>query len=208
MNLSERLLNLRKNKNLSQEEVADIIGVSRQTISKWETGISTPEFDKIEPLCKLYEISVDELVSGKKVESVKPDSTSKPNSKSTILLIVSIFIYFLAVIAVIILDENGLPDSIVASSFLFLIAIATCILVFRAITFGNNKQKQIKSQKIINKKFENIKSIISLITLIIYLVISFITFAWYITWIIWIIYALIIEIVKLIFTVKGEDIDE
>ena len=39
MNIGERLLKLRKEKGLSQEEVANILGVSRQTISKWETGL-------------------------------------------------------------------------------------------------------------------------------------------------------------------------
>ncbi len=39
MNIGERILKLRKEKGLSQEEVANIIGVSRQTISKWETGL-------------------------------------------------------------------------------------------------------------------------------------------------------------------------
>ena len=68
MNIGQRLFELRKKKNLSQEEVADILGVSRQTISKWETDASTPDFDKIIPICNLYEITSDELLSGIKNE--------------------------------------------------------------------------------------------------------------------------------------------
>ena len=45
MSLGERLSNLRKTKKLSQEEVAERLNVSRQTISKWETDQSTPDFD-------------------------------------------------------------------------------------------------------------------------------------------------------------------
>ena len=80
MNISERLFNLRKNKNLSQEELANILGVSRQTISKWETGESTPDFDKIIPLCEFYGITSDELLSGKKdiVEAKKEEKNEHP----------------------------------------------------------------------------------------------------------------------------------
>ena len=65
-NLGEKLFELRKAKNLSQEEVADKLGVTRQSVSKWETNQSTPDFDKIVPLCELFEISTDELLIGKR----------------------------------------------------------------------------------------------------------------------------------------------
>ena len=48
MNIGEKLYELRKEKNLSQEEVAEKLNVSRQTVSKWETNQTTPDFDKIE----------------------------------------------------------------------------------------------------------------------------------------------------------------
>lgn len=68
MNIGQKLLDLRKSKHLSQEEVAYKLNVTRQTISKWETDQSTPDFDKIAPLCSLYGISADELLTGKKRE--------------------------------------------------------------------------------------------------------------------------------------------
>ena len=63
MNIGEKLFELRKKKNLSQEEVADKLNVTRQTVSKWETNQSTPDFDKIVPLCELFEIRI---IKGKK----------------------------------------------------------------------------------------------------------------------------------------------
>ena len=69
MSLGERLLELRNDKHLSQEEVADKLNVTRQTISKWETDQSTPDFDKIVPLCELYEITADQLLTGKREEN-------------------------------------------------------------------------------------------------------------------------------------------
>lgn len=214
MNLSDRLLELRKKKNLSQEEVADILGVSRQTISKWETGLSTPEFDKIEPLAKLFEVSVDELVTGIKIEKENEKEkeeiiVNRHSTKSVILLIIGIFLYFLAIIDVIVLDEMGLPDFVVASSFLFICAVATCLLIFRASIFTKEKVKKMNEiNKIDNQKFKITEKLISIITLTIYLLISFITGAWHITWIIWVIYALVMEIVKLIFLAKGYDVGD
>ena len=68
MDIGEKLFELRKQKNLSQEEVAEKLNVTRQTVSKWETNQSTPDFDKIIPICELFENSTKELLTGKKVE--------------------------------------------------------------------------------------------------------------------------------------------
>ena len=62
MTLPERLIKLRKNAGLSQEEVAEKLEVTRQTVSKWETGQSSPDLDKVLPLCNLYGVTPDELL--------------------------------------------------------------------------------------------------------------------------------------------------
>lgn len=62
MNLSEKLYECRKNKGWSQEELADKLDVSRQTISKWESGKAVPELDKLIKLSELYNVKVDDLV--------------------------------------------------------------------------------------------------------------------------------------------------
>ncbi|MEE1032615.1 MAG: helix-turn-helix domain-containing protein [Ruminococcus sp.] len=69
MEFSNRLYELRKQKGLSQEELAGRIHVSRQTVSKWELGDSTPDLEKLVALGDLFEISLDEMVLGKKAES-------------------------------------------------------------------------------------------------------------------------------------------
>ena len=66
MTIGERLLNLRKEKNLSQEDLANELDVSRQSISKWETNQSMPDFDKIVLICEYFGITTDELLTGKK----------------------------------------------------------------------------------------------------------------------------------------------
>lgn len=68
MTLGERLFMYRNKVNMSQEKLAEEIGVTRQTISKWETDQSMPDFDKIEPLCEVFKITPDELIRGEKNE--------------------------------------------------------------------------------------------------------------------------------------------
>ncbi|TCL59052.1 DNA-binding XRE family transcriptional regulator [Kineothrix alysoides] len=62
MNMAEKLQLLRKNKGLSQEELADLIGVSRQAVGKWEAGKFYPDIDKLVQLGELYSISLDRLI--------------------------------------------------------------------------------------------------------------------------------------------------
>lgn len=62
MTLSEKILALRTEKNLSQGDLAEKLEVSRQSVSKWETGQSVPELDKLIKLADLFGVSVDTLV--------------------------------------------------------------------------------------------------------------------------------------------------
>lgn len=62
MNLGKKIAELRKKNNLSQEELAEKVGVARQTISKWEIGDTTPDINQVKIISKIFNISVDELV--------------------------------------------------------------------------------------------------------------------------------------------------
>lgn len=65
MNFGENLQNLRKLKNYSQEDLADKLQVSRQAVSKWESGTGFPETEKLISICDLFDCSMDDLVKGK-----------------------------------------------------------------------------------------------------------------------------------------------
>ncbi|MDO4741805.1 MAG: helix-turn-helix transcriptional regulator [Candidatus Saccharibacteria bacterium] len=73
MTLPEKLAKLRKAAGLSQEEVADKLELTRQTISKWETGQSSPDLDKVLPLCNLYNVTPDELLHDDNKKSHKTE---------------------------------------------------------------------------------------------------------------------------------------
>lgn len=72
MNLGERIHTLRTQKNLSQGDLADALEVSRQSISKWETGASVPELDKLVKLSQLFGVTLDELILDKVPEQTLP----------------------------------------------------------------------------------------------------------------------------------------
>ena len=73
MNMADRIQYLRKTKGLSQEELADKIGVSRQAVSKWESEQSTPDIEKIIIMSELFEVTTDYILRG--IEPV--DMTNK-----------------------------------------------------------------------------------------------------------------------------------
>lgn len=71
MNFNDRLADLRRKRGLSQEQLGYELGVSRQTVSKWELGQSYPDFQRLVLLSDYYEMSLDELVKGVDVGDVR-----------------------------------------------------------------------------------------------------------------------------------------
>ena len=85
MSLGNSLYNSRKKKGLSQEEVAEKLGVSRQTISKWETDETVPDIYQAKKLAKIYGLSLDELIDAdldqKEIEEVIKNTDEKKEAK-------------------------------------------------------------------------------------------------------------------------------
>ncbi len=79
MTLGEKLSKLRKEYNYTQEQLADILGVSRQSISKWESNIAYPETDKLIKMGKLFECSMDYLLNEDITEKQGLQSVEKEN---------------------------------------------------------------------------------------------------------------------------------
>lgn len=76
--LSERIYQFRRKSGLSQEQLAEKIGVSRQAISKWESGTSMPEFQKLLALSECFHITLDELVKDRGAEERTEETQSTP----------------------------------------------------------------------------------------------------------------------------------
>ena len=73
--VANRLLELRKKSGMSQEELADKLGISRQSVSKWERAESSPDTDNFIALAKIYNVSLDELLLGKE-SAVEEESSN------------------------------------------------------------------------------------------------------------------------------------
>ncbi len=70
MTIADRIQSLRKQKGMSQEELADAVGVSRQAVSKWESEQATPDLDKVVIMSDIFEVTTDYLLKG-----IEPVST-------------------------------------------------------------------------------------------------------------------------------------
>lgn len=105
MKFNEKLVMLRKQHNLSQEQVAEKLGVARQTISKWELGETTPEMDKLILISEIYNITLDELVKEENEVKVvnNPNNTNSQKLAGMMIKIlkgIGIFILIFAILYV------------------------------------------------------------------------------------------------------------
>lgn len=92
MKLGEKIYVYRTRRELSQGDLAELLEVSRQSVSKWETDVSVPELDKLVKLCEVFDITLDELVKGdpneceempdpsEKIEAISQESQPEPSS--------------------------------------------------------------------------------------------------------------------------------
>lgn len=214
MNFGEKLFELRKEKNLSQEEVADRLNVSRQSVSKWETNQSVPDFDKIIPLCELFGIGAEELLTGKKpaVEENSEKGERLPTReeirrKSAEVVSSSVLIYIVAVaVFIVALVVLCLDPVIMTAIFLGVVGITTARIIrhYMSIPKLEKTSKEVKEVEIIKQ----INGIVGAACVILYFLISFTTMAWHVSWIIFVIDGLICQVVRLLFMLKEDKRNE
>ena len=94
MKLYEKIIKLRKEKGLSQEEFGNAINVSRQAISKWESEQTKPDIDKLKEIAKFFNVSYDYLLNDEidNIEETKKETSKKINVKKIIIRILIVFI--------------------------------------------------------------------------------------------------------------------
>ena len=95
MTLADRIQQLRKQKGISQEELADRVGVSRQAVSKWESEQSTPDMDKVILLSDYFEVTTDYLLKG--IEPA-PLAAGEKKADGRIFTIVATVLNFIGVL--------------------------------------------------------------------------------------------------------------
>lgn len=146
MDFSEKLLTLRKANNLTQEQLAEQLEVSRQSVSKWESGQAVPELEKIVALSAVFDVTTDYLLKASEIDDLSVKTTMLEKQQQLmldrerkqrkrfdgILCTVAVYLLFFAVCLV----EKGIefrfnvwifPDFIFAE---FFIASAVVILIW------------------------------------------------------------------------------
>lgn len=133
--MADRIQYLRKSKGISQEELADKVGVSRQAVSKWESEQSTPDVEKIILLSDLFEVTTDYLLKG--IEPVPANTTDKSDAR-IFSLVGSVFNFIGLVTAIMIWKEEQTSVSVAVGLILMAIGIMTFVI---GQFIGKNKEK-------------------------------------------------------------------
>lgn len=86
MSIAERILTLRKSKGMSQEQLAEAMGVSRQAVSKWESEQASPDLDKIITMSEIFGVTTDYLLKGiePEKEAEKPEEKKLDDTHMTV----------------------------------------------------------------------------------------------------------------------------
>ena len=100
MEIGKRIMELRKKKGFSQEELAEKIGVARQTISKWELGETSPDLKQSKELSKIFNVSLDELTDND-IKDILVEKTSNTEKLAGLILkLIKFMIIFIIVVPI------------------------------------------------------------------------------------------------------------
>lgn len=102
MEIGKKIMDLRKKNGLSQEELAEKVGVARQTISKWELGETSPDLKQSKELSKIFNVSLDELVDND-IKNILVEKTSNTEKLAGIILKLLKFMIIFIIVAPILL---------------------------------------------------------------------------------------------------------
>jgi transcriptional regulator with XRE-family HTH domain len=191
--IANRLYNLRKKHGLSQEELAERIGVSRQAVSKWERSESSPDTDNLIALSKIYGVTIDQMLNK---ETEEGDSSGDSNyTKSTVSDTSYTVGYDSGQDAAIDEDDKkdfslkGFPIAIVATIIFFVLGFAfglwhpawIVFLIIPLFNFFSGKNGKRKSK---DKKYPWLSFPYPILATIIFLLIGFIWGGWIYAWLI------------------------
>ena len=117
MEFCEKLQELRKNKGITQEELAEALYVSRTAVSKWESGRGYPSIDSLKDISKLFSVSIDDLLSGEKLLSLAEEE-NKSNIRNMCNLLLGIVDLFSIVLIVLPLYPNTIDGFVYSVNLL------------------------------------------------------------------------------------------
>lgn len=97
MNIGQRIYKIRQQKNITQEQLAKDLAISRQAVSKWESGKAIPDIENLMYISSLYDVSLDELIKGddKVGQKIIADASAKKWHKLSILFFATLLVYII-----------------------------------------------------------------------------------------------------------------
>lgn len=224
MTIGMKIQTLRKQRGMSQEQLAEALGVSRQAVSKWEAEQSVPDIDKIISICDYFGVTTDYILRNAELPKTEQEPEPQPDTlvqnkyntseneaeaeneekrkQSAHLLAIAIMLYILCVTPVIIIQNE------IGVVLMFaMIAAATGIIVYRSTLNrkNNDNEEQAGNKKNENPTLKSVKSCVWAVAVIIYFVISFLSGAWYVTWLVFPITGAITDVIEACFDLKDGD---
>lgn len=141
MDFSEKLLNLRKANNMTQEQLAEKLDVSRQSISKWESGQVTPDIEKIVAISAVFDVTTDYLLKATEIDdlsvktailekqqkSIMDNAQRQQQILKCIMYSIAVYILFIAVYIIGHYYFKIWNPSVIFAEFLVATAIVICI---------------------------------------------------------------------------------
>ena len=214
MTIGVKIQNLRKQRGLSQEQLAETLGVSRQAVSKWEAEQSVPDIDKIILICEYFGVTTDYILRNEEMscmEAIQSINTNKNEDKeeskenekkSALLLTVAVMLYILCAVPIIII-----PNQVGLVLLLVMVAVATGMMIFRSRLNSSDKRDEIEEEPPTpeNPILKAVKRCVWVLAIVVYIVISFSSGAWYITWLVFPITGAITDVIEACFDLKGGD---
>ncbi len=138
MSFSENLQYFRKKRDMTQEQLAEQLDVSRQAVSKWESGQSYPEMEKILQICETFHCDMNTLIQGNVAESEKEDTAGyeQQMNRYSLMIATAVSMIITAVGLFVILEEllrGAVHEDLLAIGMFVIIAIAVSILIVTGI---------------------------------------------------------------------------
>lgn len=182
MEFNEKLQELRKNKGMTQEELAEVLFVSRTAISKWESGRGYPNIDSLKEISKFFSVTIDELLSGDRLISIA-ENENKSNLQRICGLLIGILDLFSFVLIILPLYPKPIDGYIYSVNLFSYTEISSAIriiywgLLLMIISIGIIKIIMVQMKRSKWQQYSTAASIVLSIFLILFLAITRETYA-------------------------------
>ncbi len=143
MSFGENLQYLRKQKEITQEQLAEQLEVSRQSVSKWESGQSYPEMEKLLQICSMFHCNMDTLMQGDVSQAFAKDSYGYDKFKNTLskMIAAGVGILLFGISLMMLLCGAGIEEDIATAVFFVLLIVSVIIFIVTGMQSGRFCEK-------------------------------------------------------------------